>query len=647
MRLMDHSNTTLRAHWLGVGLKLLLGAALASNMCIGALLLVNQQMNRDIEQRTSALLSIHNRMGDNLRAAIVRMQEEFIRLPQRFVDDPKQVVLDQVEREFVVKMRQQLVGREQYGSLYDRTQRRDLANGKVISGLDHDGLVLSFGLTDKDGVFLEQVERWQLVSTRPDEDRERLRLLIEAAAAPQTSAAVVEKMALLRDIAADKSIEAEKSRTEILGLVDAITLEERRMAEAGQQQRRAGLIAGLAAILANVFFLYVLTRIIVERPLHRLTIILEELGSGKSPAIPWPGRRDQIGVLAAAIGRFRDVQLALKTEEARKEQDRLRIDTLVATMAEAIHQLDQRAAQMAEVSRSLQDLAETGEQQAHKVAELAEDTAQKTQEASTCSRRISEAVLAIYQVLGAQSGEVVRMGDEIARARQQVAALEHAVQAIDTLVGSVHDISDQTKILAINAAIEAVKAGEHGRGFGVVADEVKQLSQNTAIATRDVLEKTGAIKATCQSFIACFDVLEGCASHLHRSTGAIGQTVDTQKNLAASIVALAATASANTHAVSAGMREISGAAVGVRRFSSETHRCAQGIAALLTDLQQGAMRGQEEMGGQANGETARHHGAQAEHSVSGRIVSIPAEGTDAVRENSLVRAGRSPSFEPV
>lgn len=78
---------------------------------------------------------------------------------------------------------------------------------------------------------------------------------------------------------------------------------------------------------------------------------------------------------------------------------------------------------------------------------------------------------------------------------------------IDAIVGAVHLITDQTKILAINAAIEAVKAGDHGRGFAVVANEVKKLSQDTALATRDVLDKIEAINSTCRAFIACFDLL--------------------------------------------------------------------------------------------------------------------------------------------
>jgi len=593
---MDRQQNTPRTRWLTVGVKLLLGVALASNCFIGALLVVNNRATHAVEQMVTEVLAIRERVDDNLRATIVRLQKEFIALPQLFAVDPKKTILAQVEQEFRIRERQQLTGRDSYATLFSRTEKRDLANGKLLLTLDDDALTLSQGLFDEQGTFLEAIERWFLASNQPEQDRERLRTLIDSAqAAPNTSAGFEEKIALLRGIAADKSIEAEKSRNEILGYVDEITLQEQRMAEASRQQRRFSLTVGLAAILGNVLVLFVLTRIIIERPLHRLTGIVEELGAGNYPEIPWGRRRDQIGVLCSAIGRFRDVLLTLKREEERKADDRQRIETLVHAMTVAIQHLDERAAQMAQMSLSLQELAGITEREAKNVAGLAGDTAGRTNEVSASSRQISAVVQTIHSELGAQNTEVDHIVGEIGRARRQLAELRQSVAEIDTIVGAVHAITDKTKILAINAAIEAVKAGEHGRGFAVVADEVKQLSQNTAHATRDVLDKIEAINETCRFFIDCFDTLDHGAEQLHRVSGTIDQAVDQQRTLTGAIVDLAAATGQNTQEVSSRIAEVSGAAAGVLQLSIDTHRCADEVAALLGDLLQGSVHGLEEL----------------------------------------------------
>ncbi|WP_306549351.1 methyl-accepting chemotaxis protein [Desulfobulbus sp.] len=595
---MDASKPLTQASWLTVGVKLLVGVALASNCFIGALLLVNHRATEAAEQRTAEVLAIRERVDVNLRETIVRLQKEFVALPQLFAVDAKKTIVERVEREFQVQDRQRLAGRESYGALFSRTEKRDLANGQTVAKIEDNELTLSLGLFDAQGGFASEVERLRLVSSQPETDLERLQTLINAAQAEtQNSAGFEDKVALLRGVAADKSLEAEKSRTEILGFVDEINVHERQMAEASQEHRRFSLTVGLAAMAGNALVLFLLTRIIVERPLRRLTGIVEALGAGRYPEIPWSTRRDQIGVLCSAIGRFREVLLTLKREEERKAEDRQRIETLVAAMTAAIHGLNQRAERMAQMSLSLQELAGITERESNNVAGLAGDTARRTDEVNASSLQISAAVGDIHRELGAQNLEVDQMVGEIGQARRQLDNLRQSVIEIDAIVGAVHLITDQTKILAINAAIEAVKAGEHGRGFAVVADEVKKLSQDTALATRDVLDKIEAINSTCRAFIACFDVLDQGAAQLHQVTATIGQTVEQQRRLTGAIVALAGATGANTQEVSSRIAEVNNAAAGVLQLSGETRQCAEEIALHLGELLAGGVHDLETMSG--------------------------------------------------
>lgn len=584
--------------WITVGAKLLVGVALASNCFIGALLYINYQSTLNIEEMIGKVLAIRERVDVNLRETIVKLQKEFSGLPNLFITDPKKGLLDQVQRDFQVESTQQLAGREAYASLFSRTEKRDLANGRVVATIDTGKLLLSHGLMDAQGAFTSVVEQLRLASAQPEVDLVQLQKRIEAASAePSSGANLDQKVSALKSIVADKSIEAEQTRTEILRYVDEINAMEHHMADTNKQQRRFSLYVGLATIIGNVLVIFFLTRIIIEKPLHRLATIINEIGDGKSPDIPWQNRRDQIGVLSSAIRRFKEALAALKQEEGRKAKEQQVIGELVGTMTTSIHQLDDRARQLTGMSLSLQDFAGITEGESRSVVGLAKDTAAHTNEVAASSVQLREVVGAIHQQLGAQADVVVHIVSEIGHARQQLEQLKHSVGGINTIIGTVNTISDQTNLLAINATIEAARAGQAGRSFAVVADEVKKLSHDTAYASQEILAKIEAINAICKTYINCFDTIDQGTEQLHRVTAIIGKAVDRQKNLTESIVALTRQTTDTTQQVFSKINNVSDAASGVAQLSAEAHQCADEVALSLGELLQGSVRRLESLNG--------------------------------------------------
>lgn len=574
--------------WITLGGKLLLGVAVASNFFIGVLLAVNHRSTLDIEEMVGQVLAIRNSVDANLREMIVGLQNEFIALPRLFATDPKEAIFEQIRRKYQVEEIVQMEGRDAYASSFSRTARRDLANGQMVATLIDDGLVLAHGLRDAAGTFTDTVELLRLESVHPERDLAQVQALIAATAAGIDPAAdLQEKIDALHTIVADKSIEAERTRVEILDYVNEIQEMERQMAAAGEQQRRFSFYAGGAAIVGNILVLFLLTRIIVEKPLHRLTVVVNALGAGRYPEVPWQHRRDQIGVLCAAINRFREALLELKREKERKAEEEKMIEHLVQGMTSSIHRLDERAGQLTGMSLSLQDLADTTERESKKVTDLADDTAVRTHEVATSSQLISRVVGDIHHQLASQAKGVAAIGKEIEQARIQLAQLKQSVSEIDGIVNMMDTVADQTKILAINAAIEAVKAGEHGRGFAVVAEEVKKLSLDTARGTRDVLTRIESIDNACRAFIDSFDNINGGAERLHLATAAIGGAVDRQKELTAGIVDLTTHTTSNTQEVSARIKEVNEAAGTVLQLSIAANSSADAIAEALKDLLQG------------------------------------------------------------
>lgn len=225
------------AGWLTVGIKLLIGVALTSNCCIGILLLVNQRANIKVEDMSSRMLSIRDRIDTNLRETIVGLQNEFGKLPSLFEHDFKQSVLDRVAHDFGIAGREQLADRDAWASLFSRTEKRDLANGRLVAHVVEGRLYLSRGLADEKGAFIGTVERLQLGCDQ-EEGLLHVQALLDAATSRQDRSELREQQInALVSVVADKNIEAERTRNEILGHVDEITVMEQIMAATRSQQR--------------------------------------------------------------------------------------------------------------------------------------------------------------------------------------------------------------------------------------------------------------------------------------------------------------------------------------------------------------------------------------------------------------------------
>lgn len=321
-----------------------------------------------------------------------------------------------------------------------------------------------------------------------------------------------------------------------------------------------------------VFIAGILAMVMVRRllgPVTQLASVTSRIAEGDlSVDVPFADRTDQIGVMAQAVETLKQssiqrLELAGSQEnaEAATMERQEKLQELIAmfrtSAAELLESVGETASGLDETAEALTQIAQESSNHASETLGSSDEATQNVQTVASAAEELSASIGEISRQV-ARTTEVVGRATEGTRVtNEKVEGLAESAAKIGEVVTLIQAIAEQTNLLALNATIEAARAGEAGKGFAVVASEVKELATQTSKATEEIGAQIAAIQGATKESVAAIAEITEIMEEVNTYTSTIAAAVEEQGAATNEISQNVQRASVGTTSVSANMSKLS------------------------------------------------------------------------------------------
>lgn len=283
-----------------------------------------------------------------------------------------------------------------------------------------------------------------------------------------------------------------------------------------------------------------LASVTFTRPIGKLVDGMSQLSEGNTEIdLSGQERGDEIGDMTKAVAVFRDAiiqreqleQESQGTAEQRQKREQAingLIDAFKGDVKTTLTTVATNVEQMADTAQTLSGLADNTRTQAETAATASEHASGNVQTVAAASEELSASITEISRQIETTTEVVADATAHAQGTNEKVASLAETANRIGAVVTLIQAIAEQTNLLALNATIEAARAGEAGKGFAVVASEVKSLANQTANATEEISSQVSAIQGSTNEAVEAIEKIASTMDVVNANMGDIAQSVSQQ-----------------------------------------------------------------------------------------------------------------------